>query len=108
LKGCHPSSTFRRTRPVICHATLIPLAGLGAPWIVWGTREARVQMSGKHREPPRMRAPLGRWRMAGSTQIDRTPGEGAMKPRVLVVEDNPLNLELMVALLEHEGCELLA
>jgi CheY-like chemotaxis protein len=31
-----------------------------------------------------------------------------MKPRVLVVEDNPLNLELMVALLEHESCEVLA
>jgi hypothetical protein len=45
LKGCHPSSTFRRTRPVICRAPLIPLAGLGPPWIVWGTREARVRLA---------------------------------------------------------------
>lgn len=28
-------------------------------------------------------------------------------PRVLVVEDNPVNLELAVALLEQEGCEAL-
>jgi CheY-like chemotaxis protein len=28
-------------------------------------------------------------------------------PRVLVVEDNPVNLELMVALLEQERCEVL-
>jgi CheY-like chemotaxis protein len=28
-------------------------------------------------------------------------------PRVLVVEDNAVNLELVVALLEHEGCEVL-
>jgi CheY-like chemotaxis protein len=28
-------------------------------------------------------------------------------PRVLVVEDNAINLELMVALLEREGCEVL-
>lgn len=27
--------------------------------------------------------------------------------RVLVVEDNAINLELMVALLEQEGCEVL-
>ena len=30
-----------------------------------------------------------------------------MAPRVLVVEDNPVNLELLVALLEQEGCEVL-
>ena len=28
-------------------------------------------------------------------------------PRVLVVEDNPVNLELVVALLEQEGCDVL-
>jgi len=28
-------------------------------------------------------------------------------PRVLVVEDNPVNLELVVALLEQESCEVL-
>ncbi len=27
--------------------------------------------------------------------------------RILVVEDNAINLELMVALLEREGCEVL-
>lgn len=30
-----------------------------------------------------------------------------MAPRVLVVEDNAVNLELLVALLEQEGCEVL-
>jgi two-component system, cell cycle response regulator DivK len=29
-----------------------------------------------------------------------------MAPRVLVVEDNPVNLELLAALLEEEGCRL--
>lgn len=45
--------------------TLIPLAGLGAPWIVWGTRWARVQMSGRPRESPCIRDPPGRWRLGG-------------------------------------------
>lgn len=30
-----------------------------------------------------------------------------MAPRVLVVEDNAVNLELLIALLEQEGCEVL-
>ncbi len=30
-----------------------------------------------------------------------------MPPRVLVVEDNPVNLELLIALLEEEGCQAL-
>lgn len=30
-----------------------------------------------------------------------------MKPRVLVVEDNPINLELTAVLVEQEGCEVL-
>ncbi len=30
-----------------------------------------------------------------------------MSPRVLVVEDNPVNLELVVALLEEQGCRVL-
>jgi CheY-like chemotaxis protein len=30
-----------------------------------------------------------------------------VKPRVLVVEDNPVNLELTIELLEQEGCEAL-
>ncbi|RPI08478.1 MAG: response regulator [Zetaproteobacteria bacterium] len=30
-----------------------------------------------------------------------------MAPRVLVVEDNPVNLELVAALLENEGCGVL-
>lgn len=36
--------------------------------------------------------------------------EGAQRPapRVLVVEDNPVNLELVTELLEQEGCEVLA
>ena len=32
---------------------------------------------------------------------------GINVPRVLVVEDNAINLELVVALLEQEGCEVL-
>lgn len=31
-----------------------------------------------------------------------------MTPRVLVVEDNPVNLELVTELLEQEGCQVLA
>ena len=31
-----------------------------------------------------------------------------MVPRVLVVEDNPVNLELVTELLEQEGCQVLA
>lgn len=31
-----------------------------------------------------------------------------MTPRVLVVEDNPMNLELVTELLEQEGCRVLA
>ena len=31
-----------------------------------------------------------------------------MAPRVLVVEDNPVNLELVTELLEQEGCQVLA
>ena len=31
-----------------------------------------------------------------------------MAPRVLVVEDNPVNLELVTAILEEEGCQFLA
>ncbi|MBI3007501.1 MAG: response regulator [candidate division NC10 bacterium] len=31
-----------------------------------------------------------------------------MAPRVLVVEDNPVNLELAAELLEQEGCQVLA
>ena len=31
-----------------------------------------------------------------------------MTPRVLVVEDNPANLELAAALLEEEGCQVLS
>ncbi len=30
-----------------------------------------------------------------------------MAPRILVVEDNAVNLELLIALLEQEGCEVL-
>lgn len=30
-----------------------------------------------------------------------------MAPRILVVEDNIVNLELLIALLEQEGCEVL-
>ena len=30
-----------------------------------------------------------------------------VRPKVLVVEDNPVNLELVVALLEVEGCQVL-
>ena len=31
-----------------------------------------------------------------------------MAPRVLVVEDNPVNLELVTELLEQEGCQVLS
>lgn len=31
-----------------------------------------------------------------------------MPPRVLVIEDNPINLELVTALLDVEGCHVLA